>query len=234
MIPVPKQPPGAPADHVRQKLIPPLYAIANLDTLLDPLGYVKMLFEAGISLIQLRAKKLPESELERITTSVLELRHTAAPQAAILLNDYVELCRSTGADGVHLGQTDMNPQQARALLGPGAMLGLSTHSLKELRRIPQSVLTYAALGPIYHSPTKQGHADVVGTGVLRRAAAESALPLVAIGGITASRAEEVYTAGAASIAGVSDLQTAAAESAAALNRLVARYLQAAGAHPPPE
>ena len=200
--------------------LPPLYAIVNVEAHANPLDFVRRLLEAGAELIQLRAKNLPAQELVALTEKSIELRNHLNPQAKILLNDAWQLCNESGADGVHLGQTDENPNTVREALGGSALIGYSTHNLKQIEAAPVSALSYLALGPIFESPTKSGHAPIVGLELLHRAAKISPLPLVAIGGINEANAESVFEAGAKSVAVISDL-----ERSIDISTTVAKYLR---------
>ena len=122
-----------------------------------------------------------------------------------IINDSVEVCYALSADGVHLGQEDLSPQEARQILGEGKIIGLSTHSLTQVRAAQIEPVDYLGFGPIFASPTKSGHAPVIGIPPIKAASEISVLPIVAIGGITAKNVAEVYRAGAASAAVVSDL-----------------------------
>ena len=114
----------------------------------------------------------------------------------------------TGADGVHLGQGDSSPAQARAALGPNAIIGFSTHTLAQVEAAPLSSLSYLAFGPVFASPTKSGHAEVNGLDELDRISKSIKMPLVAIGGISPENAEDVFRSGASSVAVISALRAA--------------------------
>ena len=188
--------------------LPPLYAIANVDALDDPFDYVRRLFAAGVHLLQLRSKSQSLEKFGALAAEVLTLRNQIASPARVVINDYPQLCLATKADGVHLGQDDIDVRHARDLLGPDALIGLSTHTLPQLRGAPATLLSYLALGPIFPSPSKSGHAEIVGLETLAQACRESPLPLVAIGGITQENVADVFGAGATSVAIISELEKA--------------------------
>ena len=204
--------------------LPPLYGIANVESLRDPLEFVKNLIVAGVSLIQLRSKQLAPAEYADLALRIVAARdalHAAGRGfARIIINDAVTVCILARADGVHLGQDDMSPIAAREVLGQERILGLSTHCAAQIRVAPAQVLDYIAFGPVFSSPTKQGHAPETGTNALAGAVTLATRPLVAIGGITSENVREVFTAGAACAAVISDL-----ERAADLPMLVERYKQ---------
>jgi thiamine-phosphate pyrophosphorylase len=165
--------------------------------------------EGGARFLQLRAKDTPGGILLETATAVVELARTAG--ALVVVNDRADIARLSGADGVHVGQEDIAPADARRILGREAVVGVSTHNIEQLDRALAARPgrpTYVAIGPVFGTATKAtGYADV-GLDMVRRAARrtrEAAIPLVAIGGITLDTAADVITAGAASVAVISDL-----------------------------
>jgi thiamine-phosphate pyrophosphorylase len=168
------------------------------------------ILRGGAVRVQLRVK--PGDGLD--DGAWLELLCTVAARCApygvsVVVNDRADLAfgaRLRGhAVGVHVGDRDLPPAVARALLGESALVGTSTHSLAQLRAMDhEGSACHLALGPIWASPTKQGHAAVVGDDVLAEACAVATRPVVAIGGITnPARAADVADAGAAFAAVVS-------------------------------
>ena len=196
------------------RTLPPLYAIANIDDQRDPLGYVERLLRAGARLIQIRAKSTPIDQLSDLVRAALHAAKSGttsdscSDRATIIVNDSVAICRATGADGVHLGQHDSDPREARELLGPDAIIGLSTHNRLDVERAQLLPIDYIGCGPIFASPTKQGHAPEVGLDELTAICKGSRLPVVAIGGINRSNASAVFEAGAVAVAAISDLASA--------------------------
>ncbi len=187
-------------------MIAKLYAIADLGDLAEDESFVTALLRAGAGLVQLRAKKIDAPALREFTRRVLALRNELAPGCRVIVNDFVEIAAETGADGVHLGQGDGSPIEARKILGPDAFIGLSTHNVEQVRRAPVDHLDYLAFGPVFESRTKSGHAPVTGLAALTAIVKESSLPVVAIGGINAENAGSVFAAGAASVAVISYLR----------------------------
>jgi len=132
--------------------------------------------------------------------------------ALVIVNDRADVARAAAAGGVHVGQEDLTPGQARAVVGDEMELGLSTHTMEQLERAFEEPISYAAVGPIFGTGTKATGYDAVGLGHLQRAVKRAAdcprtLPIVAIGGITLEQAPGVIAAGAASVAVISDLLT---------------------------
>jgi thiamine-phosphate pyrophosphorylase len=112
---------------------------------------------------------------------------------------------SAGYDGVHVGQEDLSPADARALLGPEVMVGVSTHGESQLVKAADSPVDYVAIGPVFATSSKQVPDPVVGLEGVRAARALTDKPLVAIGGITRANCAAVIEAGADSVAVISDL-----------------------------
>jgi thiamine-phosphate pyrophosphorylase len=112
-----------------------------------------------------------------------------------------------GADGVHLGQDDLDPRQVRPLLPPGTLLGVSTHNLEQLARAAGEIVDYVAIGPVFPTRSKAAPDPVVGLEMVRRARTLISRPLVAIGGITETNARAVVAAGADGVAVISALRS---------------------------
>jgi thiamine-phosphate pyrophosphorylase len=124
------------------------------------------------------------------------------------VNDRADIARLCGAAGVHVGQEDLAPAQVRAILGPKAIVGLSTHTAEQLERALREPIDYVAVGPVYGTDTKATGYQPIGLESVRAAAARTAtrsLPVVAIGGINRDNAPQVLSAGARAVAVISDL-----------------------------
>ena len=160
--------------------------------------------DGGAKLIQLRAKHLDARALLDAADRLVRLAEPAG--ARIIVNDRADVAAMCGAAGVHVGQEDLAPRDARALLGDQAMIGLSTHTPAQVDAALDEPIDYIAVGPIYRTSTKDTGYAAVGLDLVRRAAkAGDTRPIVAIGGITLATAPEVLAAGAASVAVISDL-----------------------------
>ena len=160
---------------------------------------------AGVRLIQLRAKTLPSGPLAALADDLATEARSAG--AALILNDRPDLARLAGA-GVHVGQTDLSPVDARRIVGPEAIVGVSTHSADELDLAMAAPVDYVAVGAVFQTALKGPTHPIVGLPLVRRAAqlgAAHGKPVVAIGGITLETAPEVIRAGAAAVAVISDL-----------------------------
>jgi thiamine-phosphate pyrophosphorylase len=193
---------------MKEFILPPLYAIVDVEQYASALEQIAKLLEAKVQIIQIRAKALQQIEVIRIANSAVALRDEKYPEQKswIIINDSPEICKFSCADGVHLGQSDASPLVARKLLGDTAIIGLSTHNLEQALAAPVDVLDYIGVGPVFNSPTKSGHAPTVGIEKLAEISKLSALPVVGIGGITIENAGKVFGAGASSVAVISALK----------------------------
>ena len=172
----------------------------------DPLAVVDIWLQQGIRLIQLRAKSLTFGPMTELA-SVIATR-TRAVGATFIVNDRADVAVLAGADGVHVGQTDLSPADVRRLAGPAAVVGISTHDDVQLAAALLEPVSYVAIGPVFETGTKASPDPVVGLEGVRRAAALAAsvpLPVVAIGGLTPDRARAALDAGASSLAVASAL-----------------------------
>jgi thiamine-phosphate pyrophosphorylase len=162
--------------------------------------------DAGVRLIQLRTKTLASGPLVELARELGADARRAG--AAFILNDRADLARISGAAGVHVGQTDLPPADARKILGPDGVVGLSTHGAAELDAAMREPVNYVAVGAVFPSATKGPAHPIVGLEFVREAAAlgaRHAKPIVGIGGITLETAPTVIDAGAASVAVITDL-----------------------------
>lgn len=150
-------------------------------------------------MIQLREKHASPREF---FDAAVEVVRVARPLGVrIIINDRVDIALTTGADGVHLGQSDMPPAKARELLRDKAIIGYSTHSIKQARDAVRQPIDYIALGPIFETSTKEDPDTLVGLeGVETARAAIGSIPLVAIGGIGSDHLSDIFAAGADSAA----------------------------------
>lgn len=156
---------------------------------------------SGVRILQYRNKSGDESQ---ILADARALREAASGTGLLLiLNDYPALAIRADFDGVHVGQTDLPPAEARALLAAGRILGVSTHNESQLRAAASEPVDYIAVGPIYPTATKQNPDPVIGLEGVRLARQLTQKPVVAIGGITAANAPAVLHAGADSVAVIS-------------------------------
>ena len=164
---------------------------------------VRAFAEAGASVIQIREKLASPAEFYEAARESVRVAHSLG--ARLIINDRLDIAMAAGADGVHLGQTDLSPDRARILMGPDAIIGYSTHTLEQALEAVSMAVDYIAVGPIFSTATKENPDPVVGLSLIREVKARVRSPLVAIGGITLERVAEVIAAGADSAAIISDL-----------------------------
>jgi thiamine-phosphate pyrophosphorylase len=185
----------------------------------DPEPLLRAALDGGADIVQLRDREVDRDLLERSARTFRRLCDTHG--ALFVVNDDPYLARSAGADGVHVGQDDMPPEEARDVLGTEAIVGLSTHSPEQLAASAAAPVDYVSAGPIWETPTKEGRPGV-GLGYVRHAAEHAPHPFFAIGGIDTTNAAEVVAAGARrlcvvrAIRDADDPQAAAEELRAAL------------------
>jgi thiamine-phosphate pyrophosphorylase len=202
--------------------LPRLYPIT--DTRLSGLSHteqVERLAAAGATLVQLREKNA--SPREFYSEALSAVRAARRLGVRVIINDRVDIAIAVNADGVHLGQDDLPVSKARLLLGESAIIGYSTHSLKQAVEASSTPIDYIAIGPIFQTSTKENPDPVVGLDGVAEVRPRISKPLVAIGGITLDRARSVIEAGADSLAVISDLYRAGE-----IESRVRAYLQALG------
>ncbi len=153
--------------------------------------------EGGAQVIQLREKEMEGREFLALAERLRALTHAAG--AVLIINDRVEIAALSGADGVHLGQGDILPLAARRILGPDAIIGLSTHEPAEAARAAVEGADYIGVGPIHLTKTKE-HREAVGLGYIAAAKEVSDLPAFAIGSVTRKTIDSVLEAGAERVA----------------------------------
>jgi thiamine-phosphate pyrophosphorylase len=173
-----------------------------------PLDLAAAYLNGGARFLQIRAKSLAGAAFLDLASRIREIAHAAG--AILVVNDRADIARLAGADGVHVGQDDLSAAAARAIAGPGAVIGLSTHTGPQIDAAVLQPVTYVAVGPVFVTSTKATGYDAVGLDLVRYAAKQLAFSaveagLVAIGGITLDRAVDVIDAGATSIAVITDL-----------------------------
>ena len=164
--------------------------------------------DGGARFLQVRAKQAPAGWLLNTTDGIV--KRAASHRALVILNDRADLARLSGAGGVHVGQEDLDPRAARAIVGSDALVGVSTHTAEQCSAAVVQPVSYVAVGPVFGTTTKATGYEAVGLAAVEHAAATTAahgLPLVAIGGITLDRARSVIESGAQSVSVIADLLT---------------------------
>jgi thiamine-phosphate pyrophosphorylase len=179
--------------------LPVLYAIVDpLDTGRDPVALAAALLAGGARLLQLRLKEATSRELLAAAERIAPMARAAG--ALFLVNDRPDVARAVEADGIHLGQDDLPLAAARRVLGPGRMIGVSTHDLEQACAADAAGADYIGVGPVYATVTKREALAPRGLELVRAVRAAVRCPIVAIGGITPETAAAVRAAGADAVA----------------------------------
>jgi thiamine-phosphate pyrophosphorylase len=158
----------------------------------------------GVRFLQIRAKTLASGPFLELADAVVGDARSAA--ALVIVNDRADIATLAGAAGVHVGQDDLTPSDARRLVGSSALVGISTHTREQIEAARQMPVSYVAVGPVFGTATKDTGYRAVGLDLVRDAGG-GGQPIVAIGGITLENAQSVLDAGATSVAVISDLMT---------------------------
>jgi len=183
--------------------LPPVYPITDkrLSGLSSHFQILRELVRGGATLVQIRDKGTPLDELLTDLRRCVDFARERG--VTLIVNDRCDLALCCGAHGVHLGQDDLPAEAARALMGRGRIIGLSTHNLRQVHASAPLAIDYIGYGPVYATSTKEAASPVVGVRRLRAACGAAVWPVVAIGGIKAGRIREVLDAGATSAAVIS-------------------------------
>ena len=184
----------------------------------DLLEVVGQALRAVVRAVQLREKDLATRDLYHLAGKLLAVTREAG--AALLINDRVDVAMALPADGVHLTRRSLPPKEARELLGPARLIGISCHSLAEVREAVDGGADFVVLGPIFETPSKMPYGAPLTTALLQQARAATTLPVLAIGGINPARVPEVMAAGADGVAVISAVM-AALDPGAAVSELLA-------------
>jgi thiamine-phosphate pyrophosphorylase len=200
--------------RVIQSRFPVLYPILDADVVLRHIepantrgrwdrlrSIVSGLADAGVEILQYRNKRDPDV---LVAEDLLAIRE-AAGSMSLILNDRAALVTAAGWDGVHVGQDDLPPAEARQLVGRNAVVGLSTHNDAQMIVANREPVDYVAIGPVFPTVTKPDASAVIGLEGVARARALTEKPLIAIGGITRDTAPSVYDAGADAVAVISGI-----------------------------
>jgi thiamine-phosphate pyrophosphorylase len=159
----------------------------------DPEPMLRAALAGGAGMVELRERELGEGAIERSGRTFRRLADTYS--ALFIVNDDPNLAREASADGVHLGQEDMPVAEAREILGPEAIIGLSTHTSEQVEAAHSQPVDYISVGPIWETPSKERR-KATGLELIRAAAGDATLPWFAIGGVNPDTVTEVVEAGA--------------------------------------
>jgi thiamine-phosphate pyrophosphorylase len=186
---------------------PPLLIVTDRRQARQPLPVVVgAALAAGCRWVSLREKDLSDSEQMTLVRSLLTMarRHGAC----LTLHGNAALAKTCGLDGVHLS-AGSDPSAAREMLGPGKLIGVSLHTVTEAEALDPAVIDYAIAGPAFETPSKPGYGPEIGRKGLAEIAAAARVPVLAIGGLNATRAAEVLAAGPLGIAVMGGVMRAA-------------------------
>jgi thiamine-phosphate pyrophosphorylase len=190
------------SESASQQRFPRLYPIVDEGVLarhgLDVRSFAAELRAAGVQLLQYRNKVGGPQEVLRSAEVIHEVM--VGSSCRLIMNDRADLAVIAGWDGVHVGQGDLSPEDARRVVGAERWVGVSTHTEEQVRVADASYADYVAVGPVFVTGTKMDAEPVIGLEGVRRARALTTKPIVAIGGITRANARSVIDAGADSVA----------------------------------
>lgn len=188
-------------------VLPRLYVI--LDSALlkaPPVECAQTLVEAGVRLMQYRNKTASARQSLEVSADLVQRLHPLG--ASLVVNDRADVAALAGAKGVHIGQEDLDVEQARRVVGISSWVGVSTHNLEQFRRAAATSADYIAVGPVFPTSSKANPDPLIGPQFIREVRPLTDKPIVAIGGITLERAASVIAAGADSVAVISDILAA--------------------------
>ena len=196
-----------------------LYLVTNSDKFETEdlfLNAVASALKGGIDIVQLREKNMTANKIMELGKKVKLL--CAEYNALFIVNDRVDIAFALNADGVHLGQDDMDVKSAREILGEGAIIGVSTHAFEQAQKAVEDGADYIGVGPVFITPTKPGRQSV-GLEYVRWVSENIDLPAFAIGGIDLNNVSEVIANGAKRIAVVRAVINSENPELAAMNFL---------------
>jgi thiamine-phosphate pyrophosphorylase len=176
---------------------------------------VRAAISGGVTCVQLREKHCATREFIEEARAVRQLLDALETQIPLIINDRIDVALAIGADGVHLGQSDMQLTDARRLAGASLLIGISAESVEDALRAEAEGADYIGISPVFTTPTKRDTAPPLGLEGIRQIRKAVSLPLVGIGGIHRDNANAVIRAGADGVAVVSAIVSAACPQTAA-------------------
>lgn len=180
-----------------------LQFITNTEALISVEEQIYAVLEGGCRWIQIRMKEATDEEITKVVEAVKP--RCVELQAFLLINDRVELAKTLDVGGVHVGKEDMSPAQARALLGPAAVIGVTANTFEDIERVRNLDIDYIGIGPYRNTTTKKNLAPILGLEGIRRLSTEMLeneidIAHVAVGGIRLEDVEPLMEAGVNGIA----------------------------------
>ena len=188
----------------------------------DEVQVVAAAIRGGVRMIQVRDKQQSKTVVLAVARKLRDL--CAGKGVLFIVNDHLDIALAVNADGIHLGQDDLPPAEARRILPMGMLIGCSTHSMAEAVRAQANGADYVAVGSIYPTTSKERF-KLVGLETLRRTRSRVSIPLIAIGGISHTNVQEVMRAGAdgaaviSAVLGADDVEKAARRLAGKMKRI---------------
>lgn len=186
-----------------------LYLVTDRDLSLgrSTVDIVRAAVAGGVTCVQLREKNRPTRQFMAEARAVHDL--LAGTATTLIINDRIDVALAVGADGVHLGQTDMSVPDARRLVGPRMLIGVSAECVEDALRAESEGADYIGASPVFPTPTKTDAGPPLGLEGVRRIRAAVSLPMVGIGGVKPGNAAEIIRAGCDGVAVVSAIVSAA-------------------------
>jgi len=179
---------------LRKKLLcsAKLYFVLDIDTVLKPPLYIvkKLLKDRCVDIIQLRDKTDPKKKIYKLAVAIKKILDKS--DILFIINDYIDIAESIGADGLHIGQNDLPLPLVKRLLGKDKIVGVSCHSLEEAKEAEKEEADYISIGPVFFSPLKPDY-KAIGINTLKLLKDRVSIPYFAIGGIDLSNMDKLIS-----------------------------------------
>jgi thiamine-phosphate pyrophosphorylase len=164
---------------------------------------VRMALAGGVDAVQLRERDMSDRELYDLAVKLRAITREAG--AALIVNQRLDVALAVGADGVHLGWRSLSAAEVRKIAGEKLLIGISCHDGPQIHSAEEARANYALVGPVFHTPSKEGLVKPIGFASLKSLVSEAGIPILAIGGITPENAAQVMATGVAGLAAISAL-----------------------------